>query len=86
MAKSTKSKRTHTLEDTLQASTSILVQTPKTVILDNTIVMKIKNIVLDFPEYKLSTTKLVNGIVLKWLDDHREELLQHHLSKSSDRY
>jgi Fe-S-cluster formation regulator IscX/YfhJ len=86
MEKSSKSKAVFSLEDTLQASKSIVIQTPKTVVFDNASVLKIRNIITDYPEYELSMTKLLNAIVAKWLDEHREELMQHHISNSLNRY
>jgi hypothetical protein len=86
MAKSINSKSVSSLEDTLQASKSVLIQTKKTVVFDNITVLKIRNIITDYPEYELSMTKLLNAIVAKWLEEHREELMQHHISKSLNRY
>jgi len=86
MAKSTNCKSVFSIEDAFQASKSITVQNPKHVVLDNRILLKIKNIITDFPEYELSNSKLVNAIVSKWLEEHREELMQQHISNSINRY
>lgn len=86
MAKSTKSKSASLIEDLLQASKSLVTQSPKTVVFDNSIVLKIKNIIIDYPEHETTATKLINAIVAKWLEEHREELMQHHVANSLNRY
>jgi hypothetical protein len=86
MAKSTKSKLASSIEDVLQASKSLVIQNSKTVVFDNSIVLKIKNVIIDYPEQKTTATKLINMIVAKWLEEHREELMHHHVSNSLNRY
>lgn len=86
MAKSTDIKSVFSLEDVFQTSKSLVLQTPKTVMFDSNTILKIKNIITDYPEHELSMAKLLNAIVAKWLEEHREELMQNHISNSLNRY
>lgn len=86
MAKSVNDKSVSSLKNTLLESKSLILGSPKTVQIDSNILFKLKNIVTDFPEYSLSSTKLFNTIISKWLEDNRDELLQHHMLNASRRY
>ena len=86
MAKSVNDKIVSSLKSTLLESKSMILDSPKTVQIDSNILFKLKNIVTDFPEYGLSSTKVLNAIIFKWLEDNRDELLQHHMLNASRRY
>lgn len=86
MAKSVNDKSVSSLKSTLIESKSLVLDSPKTVQIDSNILFKLKNIVTDFPEYGLSSTKVLNTIIFKWLEDNREELLQHHILNAPTRY
>lgn len=86
MAKSLKDKDIFSLENTLQTAKSLVLNNPKVVQFDNSIIIKLKNIVTDFPDHGLSSTKLLNAIVLKWLEEHRDELMKNHILNSAKRY
>jgi len=86
MAKSVNDKSVSSLKSTLLESKSMILDSPKTVQIDSNILFKLKNIVTDFPEYGLSSTKILNAIIFKWLEDNRDELLQHHMLNASRRY
>jgi len=86
MEKSTNCKSVFSLEEVFQASKSIAIHSTKTVTIDTNTLQKIKNILTDYPEYDMSMAKLLNAIITKWLEEHREELMQHHMSKSINRY
>lgn len=86
MAKSVNDKSVSSLKSTLLESKSMILDSPKTVQIDSNILFKLKNIVTDFPEYGLSSTKVLNAIIFKWLEDNRDELLQHHMLNASRRY
>nr|WP_199158674.1 hypothetical protein [Pedobacter sp. ASV2] len=86
MAKSVNDKSVYSLKSTLLESKSMIRDSPKTVQIDSNILFKLRNIVTDFPEYGLSSTKVLNAIIIKWLEDNRDELLQHHMLNASRRY
>ncbi|MGO4878793.1 hypothetical protein ACEN2P_19475 [Pedobacter psychrotolerans] len=86
MAKSVNDQSVSSLKSTLLESKSMILDSPKTVQIDSNILFKLKNIVTDFPEYGLSSTKVLNAIIFKWLEDNRDELLQHHMLNASRRY
>ena len=72
------------MKSTLLESKSTILDSPKTIQIDSNTLFKLKNIVTDFPEYGLSSTKVLNAIIFKWLEDNRDELLQHHMLNASD--
>lgn len=81
-----KEKKSLSLETTLSLAKVVKIGNPKNILIDNDTLLKFKNIVTDYQELSLSPTKLINAIVLNWLEEHREELLLNHITKASSRY
>lgn len=50
----------------------MLFNSPKTVQIVGNILPKIKNVITDFPEYSLSSTKVFNTIIYKWLEENKK--------------
>lgn len=86
MTKSNKEKGMVELNKTLNTAQDLVLDNPQSIVIDKSISSKLKNVVADFPEYKLSSTKLMNTIVNEWLEKNREELISNHILKYNNRY
>jgi len=75
-----------TVEEILREASVYEVIASKSAHLDKDIHRKLKSILVDYNPGNVTITKLINVILLRWIQDHQKELNKNFLSKVENRY